>query len=119
MRKQSDLAERSGVSVRTISLVENGQRVPNPVTLRKLELALEWAPGSVDAILNGGRATELTAAAGPAAQQSGTEGLTDLERAIYDDPDLDADAKDLMLRTLRRVRERSVGEGQRSEKRIG
>ena len=120
MRKQSDFAERSGVSVRTISLIENGQRVPNPVTLRKLELALEWEPGSAESILNGGTATELTLERGAAGQESDADGgLTDLERQVYDSADLSAEEKDLLLRTLRRARQRSVDEDQQNEKRIG
>jgi transcriptional regulator with XRE-family HTH domain len=48
-----DAARRADISRDTLAKVEAGERA-KPVTYRKLEQALDWAPGSIDRILDGG-----------------------------------------------------------------
>lgn len=48
------LAEAARVSLRTITTVETGERTGfNPTTKGAIERVLRWAPGSIDAILDG------------------------------------------------------------------
>jgi transcriptional regulator with XRE-family HTH domain len=75
MRAQADLAAASGVSVRTISLIETGEKIPRVTTMRKIESALHLPPGSTDEYLEGAR-TEL--APGTAARTVHPQGLDDL-----------------------------------------
>lgn len=49
-RKQHELAEAAGVSVRLVGNAERGEKVSDSY-LHKIELALEWPPGSVDRAL--------------------------------------------------------------------
>lgn len=51
-----DAARRADISRDTLAKVEAGERA-KPVTYRKLEQALEWAPGSIDRVLDGGEPT--------------------------------------------------------------
>lgn len=55
---QDDLAEAAGVSRRTIGTLERGGKVSSP-TLRAVEIALRWTPGSADDVLRGGRPTPI------------------------------------------------------------
>ena len=51
-----DAARRADISRDTLAKVEAGEKA-KPVTYRKLEQALEWTPGSIDRILDGGEPT--------------------------------------------------------------
>lgn len=52
------LAKHSGMSPRILSYLEHGDRDSyDPSTFARLEAALEWAPGSVQAVLDGGQPT--------------------------------------------------------------
>lgn len=64
---QADLASRGGPSTTTMSKVEYGKLIPIPRQTRaKIETALNWAPGSVIDVVEGGEPTERTTTAGPA-----------------------------------------------------
>ncbi|WP_159066330.1 hypothetical protein [Streptomyces hygroscopicus] len=54
----AEVARTAGFSDQTLIAIRNGAKV-RPTTHRKLEKALLWAPGSVQAILNGGEPTPL------------------------------------------------------------
>lgn len=57
---QTVVAERAGVSLATINLMERqGRANYQTVTKAVVEQAVEWAPGSIDALLAGGDATPL------------------------------------------------------------
>jgi hypothetical protein len=62
--KRPALAEASGrISLRTLSSLETASRTNyDRNTIAALEHALQWAPGSVTAIIDGGEPTPLTAA---------------------------------------------------------
>lgn len=55
---QDQLAALAGVSRRTLTTLETGGRVRR-ATLTRIEHALDWAPGSVDALLSGGDPTPV------------------------------------------------------------
>lgn len=58
IKTREKFAGHSGLSLRTLSDLELGNRTSyDPSTLSRLEVALEWAPGSVDAVLEGGQPT--------------------------------------------------------------
>ncbi|MFV8317182.1 helix-turn-helix transcriptional regulator [Mycobacterium sp. 23] len=60
MRTTKALAERVGMTPRALGDVENGRRTNySPGTKARLEIALEWQQGSVDATLGGGEPTPL------------------------------------------------------------
>ncbi|MER7874866.1 hypothetical protein ABTY63_15085 [Streptomyces solisilvae] len=54
----AEVARAAGFSDQTLIAIRNSAKV-RPTTHRKLEKALRWAPGSVQAILNGGEPTAL------------------------------------------------------------
>ena len=57
---QSDVAELAGVTVRTIGKLERSEATKvKALTAAGIERALQWTPGSLDAIKNGGEPTEL------------------------------------------------------------
>lgn len=63
LRSQKAFADHSGLSLRLISDLERGNRSSyDPSTFARLEDALEWAPGSVKAILDGGHPTSTAEA---------------------------------------------------------
>lgn len=54
LRTSKSLAERMGVSQRLVGDIENGRRASySSSTIASLEMALDWSPGSVDAVLAG------------------------------------------------------------------
>jgi transcriptional regulator with XRE-family HTH domain len=56
-----ELAEASGLSDRTVEILEAGSHTgqPRDTTLAKIEQALGWEPGSADRILAGGQPTDV------------------------------------------------------------
>jgi transcriptional regulator with XRE-family HTH domain len=110
-RSQKAFAAAIGISEASVAYAESGNNRAGPAVYESIEHGLKWADGYTTRYLEFGDQ--------PTVPSETPGGLTDLERAIYDDPDLTPEAKDLMLRTLRRARERSVEEGQRPEKRMG
>ncbi|MGW9245822.1 helix-turn-helix domain-containing protein [Streptomyces badius] len=60
---QVALAEAANVSESTVQNLEAGkERVRQPPSVKKVEAALGWAPGSADAVLAGGEPTPLSTA---------------------------------------------------------
>lgn len=56
LHRQQDLASLTGLTRRVLSDIEHGRRGNyDKETLLRLEQALEWAPGSVRAVLDGGQ----------------------------------------------------------------
>lgn len=82
--RQRDLADLAGVALRTVGTIERGERV-RPVTLAKLERALDWLPGSASAVLHGGEPTTKDANADEPVFDDPAEiaiwNLADLDRA--------------------------------------
>lgn len=65
MRDRRQLAKATGVTDRTLGVLERGGRV-SASTLGAIELALQWAPGSARRILAGGEPDSAApAATGP------------------------------------------------------
>jgi transcriptional regulator with XRE-family HTH domain len=58
------LAELAGVSKQTIDNLENGRRAIQAATMFKIEDALEWAPGTMHAILAGAEPDATAPASG-------------------------------------------------------
>lgn len=54
-----DVADAAGISTAFLRKIRSGTAA-SPLTLAKLESALEWAPGSIGAILDGGTPTEAS-----------------------------------------------------------
>src|SRR5262245_274480 len=52
-----EVAERAGLSIAGLGAIRRGERQPTAVTRARIDDALEWAPGSIDAILSGGEPT--------------------------------------------------------------
>lgn len=99
-RHQTHFAKASGISIRIVTAIENGdmtgRKSYDPATVNLLETGLRWAPGSVDRILAGGDPIELAPPAPPgsALTQMGsaelvagiTERLTELVRRLPNEP---------------------------------
>lgn len=68
--KLKELAKASGVSVEQLRAIRYGENRPRALTAAALERALQWAPGSVDAILDRD-ADPLPADGAPAGTQAG------------------------------------------------
>lgn len=63
-----DVSTAAGMSYEGLRAIRRGERQPNAVTRGRIEDALHWAPGSVEAVLQGGSPRELdTPAPAPAA----------------------------------------------------
>lgn len=63
------LAAAAGVSDVSLRNFRKGRGTPNALNKRRLEQALQWGPGSWDAVVVGGEPTEASAAAAPAISQ--------------------------------------------------
>lgn len=61
--KWTQVADRAGLSQAGLGAIRRGERSPSQLTRARIEDALDWAPGSIDAILAGGVPT-IRAAAG-------------------------------------------------------
>lgn len=58
---QADVQERDGPSTATLRLIEGGKHTDfRDGTGAALEAALQWAPGSIDAVLSGGEPTSIS-----------------------------------------------------------
>lgn len=56
----ADVAERGGITTQTLRGIRAGTRQPRGLTRAAIERALDWEPGSVDAILAGDKPTSVT-----------------------------------------------------------
>lgn len=52
-----EVAAQSGITRAGLGMIRRGERRPVPLTQARIEDALQWAPGSVEAILDGGKPT--------------------------------------------------------------
>lgn len=82
-----DVSTAAGMSYEGLRAIRKGDRHPNPVTKGRIEDALQWSPGSVDAVLAGG---------GPTPEQS--------ERPDYDVDEL-RDLRNQLNTILDRIEE--------------
>lgn len=87
---QKEVAIVADVSPRTIHNLESGSTWPHASNRIAIERALRWAPGSLDAIKNGGEPTELAEPAEtvgvekPNPASGATDGVGELRQAIRD-----------------------------------
>lgn len=58
--QQEDVRDHHGPSSTTMSGIERGAITPSPLTLRKLDTALQWVAGSAQIALGGGDPTPVT-----------------------------------------------------------
>ncbi|MFC4006534.1 hypothetical protein ACFOY2_04835 [Nonomuraea purpurea] len=78
----NEVAEAAGISAAFLRKIRSGTGA-GPLTIAKLEAALNWAPGSIDAIRAGGEAADLSASTTePGTQKPRTS--QDIEAAIRD-----------------------------------
>lgn len=54
-----EVAARAGISIETLRLLRTGADGARPLTMRAVDAALEWRPGSVQRILGGGEPRDL------------------------------------------------------------
>lgn len=54
-----DVAKAAGLSVAGVGAIRRGERDPLPLTRGKLEDALQWQAGSIEAVLAGGEPTPI------------------------------------------------------------
>lgn len=99
----SEAARLGPVNRETWTKIEQATRSPEGYTAGRVERVLGWQPGSVEAILNGGKPTDTDA---PPPKPADVDALdqweADLIRDIRDDPRLDDEAKlELVARTRR------------------
>lgn len=57
-----DVSTAAGMSYEGLRAIRKGDRHPNAVTKGRIEDALQWMPGSVEAVLAGGEVTPAAAA---------------------------------------------------------
>lgn len=114
-------AELAGISVASLLKLETGRPVGPGVYETVARALSSWDENTPKRILEGGNPPPTVAAEAKAepGRAEPSDGLTPLEREVYDAKYLSAEEKDLLLRTLRRARQRDVGEQQRSERRMG
>lgn len=53
------VADAAGISLAGLGAIRRGERHPSALTVRRIENALEWTPGSVEAILGGSEPTPV------------------------------------------------------------
>lgn len=80
-----DVADAAGIRTQTLRVVRQGGNPPSDKTKYGLETALQWQPGSVDAVLSGGDPTPLEGQA---------------EQAVTDSAATQAEAAAALLRAL-------------------
>jgi hypothetical protein len=99
-----DLADLAGVNeatIRTICAREGRPSMRQVKAERKLEAALGWAAGSLQAIRDGGEPTGI-------GTRDPFEDADDLEEAINRHPDLDEEAKRTLLNVYRAYRDKPL-----------
>lgn len=62
--KWTQVADRAGMSQAGLGAIRRGERSPSPLTRARIEDALLWGAGSIDAILAGGDPVKSSPAAG-------------------------------------------------------
>ncbi|MEV8395626.1 MULTISPECIES: hypothetical protein [Bacillati] len=82
-----DVARVAGISYETLRGVRRGSTAGAALTLRRIERALQWAQGSIDAVMAGGEATPLgdaVQADQPAAPEPSVDPRVDAVMTILD-----------------------------------
>lgn len=87
--KWTQVADRADLSGAGLSAIRRGDRSPSPLTRARIEHALRWAPGSVEAILAGGDPIDASAD-GPATSQLVLELRAERDRLEQGLTELDA-----------------------------
>lgn len=98
--KWDEVATAAGIKPPTLRAIRNGTNSPSPLTRRGLERALNWEPGSIEAILDGGDLPSPMDAADAKLDQS-AHLAADLRRATEER--ITAQIRDLGLRDLQTV----------------
>jgi transcriptional regulator with XRE-family HTH domain len=96
---QADLAREAGVDVATISSLERAGHWPAPATRAKLEIALGWQRGSLQAALGGRRpllASEVS--------EDPPRYLDPAEQHIADTPGITREQAELFITMYRAIR---------------
>lgn len=88
--KWTQVADRADLSGAGLSAIRRGDRSPSPLTRARIEHALGWAPGSVEAILDGREPTDATAGDSSATSQLVLELRTERDRLEQGLAELDA-----------------------------
>jgi hypothetical protein len=118
----TEVAETARIAAVTLRNIRRGRNQPSALNKRRLENALRWTPGSVDAILAGGEPTTL------GAELSDSGLADDTPPVVNHDPELKKlfdEAKDdpvlrealLSVARLREVRRRPPDNGDDSRRR--
>lgn len=103
---QRALAARTRLTERVIGKVETGHTVSGS-TLAAIELALNWAPGSAQAIINGGEPTEVTA------QPQPVRYADPALQAIWEDSRMPLDERAAMINLALQMRTARQGDGEK------
>lgn len=107
-----DIADEAGIRVETLRSLRRGNNQPSRTTKRKLDRALGWKLGSIDAVLAGGDPTPLQE---PARQEAVPAERNDTG------PELTALARELIEQGERLIEqgERLLGRGRGGEQKTG
>lgn len=81
-RHRIDLANDMDLTDRTLADIENGVRVASPGTYALIENALDWRPGSIASILEGGEPTETASPRSPLELASDDALLAEIRRRM-------------------------------------
>lgn len=79
---QADVAIKASVSARSVHNLESGATWPQAANRERIEQALGWAPGSLEAIRDGGEPTELDGDGPSQSKSLFPGGTTDAKRII-------------------------------------
>lgn len=89
-----DVASRADVSYETIRNLRREKRAVSALKTRRIEVALEWHPGSIDAVLNGGEPSpaspddiDTLPPVGPATSREEAQPMTPVKSGPTDYPD--------------------------------
>jgi transcriptional regulator with XRE-family HTH domain len=93
---QEDVSARADISLSTVQAIERGGPFKSVTpSMRLYAVLLGWAPGSIEAVLDGGEPTEMP----PAAGQVGIKGLSyRMAQALADGTALDTQLKTIGTR---------------------
>lgn len=101
---RAELARRADVDPKTLQTLERDRRWPQDVNRAKIEQALGWAPGSLEAIRDGGEPTELD---GDEPSQSTGIPFKDLPRPAAGSENVITDAA--LVESLRTIQRHAQG----------
>ena len=85
----NDVARAIGISPESLRAIRKGRNGPKEITARAIDDWLDWAPGSTDAVFEGGEPTPRDAERGPAIY-GGSRGPVELRVLVNpDEPEPD------------------------------